>query len=468
MSSSSVHLKDCQAWRDCGLSLTTASNDAAKLFDDVITQYITWTESPDGMENTVVKLLEADSSFMMGQALSIGLDLMGTGRPVHLDKEFSNQIDQFEQDFAKASITPREKSHCQSILYFSQGEYTKACETWERILTDYPKDSLAIKFAHDGYFYLGNSMMIRDSVARVLPHWKNTDPLYGYLKGMLAFGLEEMNQYTEAEKSCDEALALNPTDCWATHAKAHCMEMTGRYDQGIEFMNRTENDWSKGRMLACHNYWHWALYYIERGDFESALDIYDQQVIERSVSSGAMLDMVDASSLLKRFEMQGVDVGSKRWETVFDLSSSHMNDHLTVFNDFHMMMAYIACKESKEDIVDKYMSSLTEYCSKNSSFSRDLFELLCFELCNGLVAFSEDRFDDAAQCWYPIKNDVIKMGGSHAQRDVFDQLLINTCIDSSKKENRILAQELLTKRKEKKQNSPLTDRLMQKLLSKHE
>ena len=465
---SSVCLKDCQAWRDSGLSMSTTSNDAAKLFDDVLTQYITWTESPDGMENTVVKLLEADSEFMMGQALSIGLELMGTGRPVHLDKDFSNQIDKFERDILKASLTPREKSHCQSVLYFSKGEYKKACETWENILTSHPNDSLAIKLAHDCYFYLGDSLMIRDSVARVLPHWKSSDPLYGYLKGMLAFGLEEMNQYSEAEKSCDEALALNPTDCWATHAKAHCMEMTGRFDQGIEFLSRTEGDWSKGRMLACHNYWHLALYYIEKGDYESALGIYDQQVEGRSISSGAMLDMVDATSLLKRFEMQGVDVGSKRWETTFELCSPHMNDHLTVFNDFHMMMAFIACKESKEDIVDKYMSSLTEYCAKHSSFSRDLFDLLCFELCNGLVAFSEERFDDAVRCWYPIKNDVIKMGGSHAQRDVFDQLLINACIDSSKRETQGLAQEMLNQRKLKRESSPLTDRLIQKLLSKHD
>ena len=30
--------------------------------------------------------------------------------------------------------------------------------------------------------------------------------------------------------------------------------------------------------LGCHNYWHWSLYYFEKGDFETALGILDNQV----------------------------------------------------------------------------------------------------------------------------------------------------------------------------------------------
>lgn len=56
-----------------------------------------------------------------------------------------------------------------------------AALVWEDILVEHPLDVLALKFAHDTYFYLGNSCQIRDSIARVLPQWKPTVPLYGYL-----------------------------------------------------------------------------------------------------------------------------------------------------------------------------------------------------------------------------------------------------------------------------------------------
>ena len=104
--SSTIPLRDCQAWKNVGLPMSTSSNEAAKLFDDVINQYVTWSESPDGgIEGTIVKMFEADPNFMMGQALSIGLDLMGTGRAIHLDKEFSDQIKKFQSDMNSHTFT---------------------------------------------------------------------------------------------------------------------------------------------------------------------------------------------------------------------------------------------------------------------------------------------------------------------------------------------------------------------------
>ena len=51
---------------------------------------------------------------------------------------------------------------------------------WESILVEHPTDLLALKFAHDGYFFMGAQTQLRDSVARVLPFWKPHIPLYRY------------------------------------------------------------------------------------------------------------------------------------------------------------------------------------------------------------------------------------------------------------------------------------------------
>ena len=56
----------------------------------------------------------------------------------------------------------------------------QALDTWEEILTEYPTDVTALKFAHDSYFYLGYQDQMRDSIARVLPHWNDSTPLYGW------------------------------------------------------------------------------------------------------------------------------------------------------------------------------------------------------------------------------------------------------------------------------------------------
>ena len=41
-------------------------------------------------------------------------------------------------------------------------------------------------------------------------------------------------------------------------------------------------------MLSCHNYWHWALHLIEKGDYDGALGIYDSHV-----SSGCLYGWID-------------------------------------------------------------------------------------------------------------------------------------------------------------------------------
>ncbi|KAK6037160.1 hypothetical protein COOONC_25335 [Cooperia oncophora] len=146
------------------------------------------------------------------------------------------------------------------------GKQSAAAQTWEDILKDHPTDLIAIKFAHDTYFYLGDSKNIRDSIKAVMPKHKGTEPCYSFLHGMLAFGLEECEQYAEAEKEALKGLELNRFDCWSTHARAHIIEMQGRFDEGIAFMESTEEDWKRGWMLAAHNYWHatHALYYAEK------------------------------------------------------------------------------------------------------------------------------------------------------------------------------------------------------------
>ncbi len=70
-----------------------------------------------------------------------------------------------------------------------------ACGCYGEIVIDHPRDLLALQIAHVGDFYLGQSTLLRDRIARVLPHWSSEVPGYGYVLGMHAFGLEETGDY---------------------------------------------------------------------------------------------------------------------------------------------------------------------------------------------------------------------------------------------------------------------------------
>ena len=67
-----------------------------------------------------------------------------------------------------------------------------ASKVWEEILFEFPLDMLALKFTHDNYFYLGYSQQMKDSVARVMPHWHESYPLYGSVLGFYTGSLDHL------------------------------------------------------------------------------------------------------------------------------------------------------------------------------------------------------------------------------------------------------------------------------------
>uniref|UniRef100_A0A8D0H5B3 Uncharacterized protein n=1 Tax=Sphenodon punctatus TaxID=8508 RepID=A0A8D0H5B3_SPHPU len=94
----------------------------------------------------------------------------------------------------------------------------------------------------------------------------------------------------------------------------------------------------------------------------------------------------------------------------------------------------------------------TKICSANYSFVAFLFcrapgkdhELtlapkLGLPLCQALVEFDGGNYDKAMELLYPLRYQLPQIGGSNAQRDVFNQLLIHAVLNSKSKANQKLA-----------------------------
>ncbi|XP_077049747.1 tetratricopeptide repeat protein 38 [Siphateles boraxobius] len=462
-----VSFRDCKAWKSEGLMLSTSSNEACKLYDAILSQYVKWRndETLGGVEGCITAVKAADPDFVMGHVISTGLELVGTGSSVLRDERLASAVRKTVELANCQELTSRERNHVKAMELFSKGALHKACEVWEGILADHPTDVLALKFAHDGFFYLGEQIQMRDSVARVLPHWKPHMPLYSYLKGMYSFGLLETHFYDEAEKMAKEGLALTPQDGWSVHAVAHVHEMKAEVDKGLMFMTSTEKDWIVSDMLACHNYWHCALYHIEKGNYEAALNIFDEQVSPRCVKSGAMLDTVDACSLLYRLELEGVSV-KDRYREVLQVTQPHTEDHTLLFNDLHFLMVSLGSKDSAT--TQRLLESLQELAKdpkENHQFQ--IAERVGLPMCQALLEYDQGNYNQAVELLKPIRDRFVEIGGSDAQRDVFNQLLIHAAMKSGDKEHQRFARCMLTERDAVRPNSLLTDRLIQRAHSLH-
>ncbi|XP_075937764.1 tetratricopeptide repeat protein 38 [Anarhichas minor] len=459
--------RDCKAWSAECLPLSTSSNEACKLYDAILTQYVKWRndETVGGFEGCISAIQTADPNFVMGHVISTGLELVSTATSARTNERLASDVRRIVELANSQVLSPRERLHVEAMEQYSHGRFRKACDVWEDILVDHPTDMLALKFAHDGYFYIGAQAQLRDSVARVLPYWKPHMPFYSYLKGLYSFGLLETRSYDQALKVAMEGLALTPDDAWSVHSVAHVYEMTVQVDKGLKFMESREKDWQGADVLASHNYWHWALYFIEKGQYEAALQIYDAQVFRRCKTTGSMLDTVDASSMLCRLEMEGVCV-EDRWRELFQVTRAHTDDHVTLFNDVHFLMASLGAKESGTS--QRLLEGLQELAKEpGDNQQHQLAGAIGVSICQAMMEYNQGNYNRSMELLYPLRYRMVEIGGSDAQRDVFNQLLIHAAMKSENKHHQKLGRCLLVERDAMKPNSPLTDRLMQRALALH-
>ena len=61
-------------------------------------------------------------------------------------------------------------------------------------------------------------------------------------------------------------------------------------------------------------------------------------------------------------------------------------------------------------------------------------QLVGLKLYEGMSDYMIEKYDQAAEKMLAIRDDVYRIGGSHAQRDIFTQALIHSCSLSEKKE----------------------------------
>lgn len=410
----------------------TGTAGSAAAFDAAVFDYYAWRNDPVA---TLTTAAASDPSFGLAHSAIASLLLLAGVRGD--DPNVRSALDAAEA--SSPFVTHRERRHLAAAQAWSRGEIVTAADIWEDILLDHPRDALALRFAHDTYFYLGASQSIRDSVARVLPHWNRGDAAYGFVLGQYAFGLEEAGELRKAEQVGQTALALNAEDAWATHALAHVLETESRQAEGIELLRQTRPSWSKATALAVHNGWHLALYLIEQGELDKVLADYDSYVAPK-IAGDALLDLVDAAALLWRIELAGGHVGD-RWKAITQQWLRHVDDHVLVFNDLHI--AFCVARNGNPDDVRRLTQSLDRFERDGVGDNHRVTVEIGRRIIDGVLAFAAGDYARAVDRLLPVRYQTSRIGGSHAQRDILAQ----TIIAAAERAGRApLARSLLTER----------------------
>ena len=384
--------------------------------------------------------LADERPFAMGHCLAAALLLSATDRSLY------TLADEQLAAAAAAGGGPREQAHLRALTAWRDGDWALALQHYDGLLAQWPRDGLALQMGHLGDFFTGRAVDLRDRPAAALRHWPADRAGRGFVLGMHAFGLEECGQYDSAHAQGLAALALNRRDPWAIHAVAHVHEMRGEVVAGIDWLLSRQDDWSIDNGFAYHNWWHLALYWLEIGEHSQVLALYDTAI--RPADSDVVLELIDATALLWRLHLRGVDVGA-RWQPLLARWRARLADRLYVFNDLHALLALIATGQLDE--AARLVGTLQADAVGDDGRAR-MARLAGLPLARGLLAFASGRHDEALPLLLHGHAVASRIGGSHAQRDLF-ALTALAC--AGRGNARALEEQLLVERRDRKPNSPL-------------
>jgi hypothetical protein len=329
---------------------------------------------------------------------------------------------------ADVELQPRDErvnTHLAALHRVAAGQWTEAARLLELHSAANPRDFLALHVGHLLDFLRADARRLRDRIARAVPQWSPHMPGYSVLLGMHAFGLEECGDFAHAEDLGRRAVSLQPWDAWAHHAVAHVMEMQGRAEDGLGWMIAREPLWGAAdNFFKVHNWWHRALFHLDLGQHEEALALYDGPV--RETRSAVAYDMIDASALLWRLQLLGVDV-ENRWQELALAWDAHADGRTYAFNDWHAVMAWLgAGRERDVDRLRKVWGSGGGDRCENTRWATTIG----LPLVEGFHAFWRRDYATAIDRLHSTRHFAHAFGGSNAQRDIIDWTLTESALRS--------------------------------------
>jgi tetratricopeptide (TPR) repeat protein len=400
-----------------GLEVSTDSPEAIAAIDRFVEQALSYGN--DAL--TILKAIEADPTCAIAYAHAAAHYLS-----IESAESWQQAVPYLEAaNKYVVGGNEREQLYVAAITAWGRRDIRQAIAYHEEIADKYPRDLASVQRGQYHYFYQGDVQGQLEIVEKVLPANPNAD----YLYGMLAFGLEQCQRLEEAEEWGRFATALQPQDSWAHHAVAHVMETQGRVDEGIAWMESLADIWKNcNSMLFTHNWWHVALYYVEKEDFAKVLSLYDNYVWGGAWKQSCK-DQVGAISLLIRLELRGVNVGD-RWVQLADYLGDRVHEHAIPFQDLHYV--YALTKAGRTDLATEMVKSMKDHTKVFNSNFKTVWEQVAIPAALGMIAHGKGDWEKATAELKSALPNLYKVGGSRAQHDLFEQVYLDAWLQADR------------------------------------
>lgn len=393
-----------------GLPLTSTSPRAVEAYRAGVDRILL---AAHGADRAFEEALAADPGFALA-AIGLARTLQVHGR-----------IPEAQAAAARAraltgGLSRREQQHVAAIGALLDGNAPGALAAVRAHVAEFPRDALVLSLAVGAFGLIAfggrsdHNALLLALLDELAPHYGD-DWWFAFAHG---WAFNEARRPVEARTLMERALAAQPRSANAAHGMSHIFYETGAGDEGARFLEGWLPSYERATPLHCHLSWHLALFELGRDDVEAALRVYEDAIAPGASIAPPLNTLTDSAAFLWRLGLYGAPPAPARWGPVRDFAARAFPRPGVAFADIHTALAYAGHGDRVA------LAKLIEAFREADEAGRLPSGPVPAALAEGLGAFAAGDYAGAIRHIEPVADGVIRLGGSHAQRDIFEETLI--------------------------------------------
>ena len=319
-------------------------------------------------------------------------------------------------------IPRRERRHIEAVSMWAHGKGPYALRRAQEHLAEYPRDALLLRLAQRLYMLGCSGAGVADFPPALFALMQQSAPHCGddwAFLGQYAFAHHEVGLLDQALELAERSLAQYPGNAVAAHSVTHAYFEWGDAATGGAFLGQWLAGFDPRATYHVHLSWHQALFALAQGRYRETLQLYEDWIRPAAIAKN-IAGLADSASLLWRLRIYGGQDLPMPWSEVKEQAAPAADRPGPAFRDAHAALAFAATGD--QELLTRMLNRLRAEGEKGNDLAREII----LPLAQGIAAFSQGDYAAAGDFLEPVFPQLTRIGGSHAQREVFEDTLLES------------------------------------------
>jgi tetratricopeptide (TPR) repeat protein len=395
-----------------GLPLSTHAREARDAYVEAIDRLLALQ---GGAGESLERALRADPGFALAHA--------ARGRWLQMCGDAAAARDALARATALAADAgERERAHVAVLALIAAGDATRALAAARAHLDAHPRDALVLSTCSSVFGLIGFSGRVDREAAqlalleRLAPHWDGD----GWFLAMHAFAEVETGRVAPGLARAERAFALAPRNANVAHVLAHALYEADDDARTVRELRAWLPGYPRESPLACHLWWHVALCELAAGRLDRVAAILVDEVLPDASRSLPLNTYTDGVSLLWRMSIAGMPTDPAHWRSVREFGERRWPSP-GVFVDAHHALALAG--DGDADALRAYVAGLEDALARGRLAAGPVVPAIA----RAAAAWLDGDRARTAALLEPMLDEVVRIGGSRAQRDLVLRTAVVAC-----------------------------------------